>query len=163
MHSDLSTIANVGTFIAALTALLGIWIALHTYRRQMNAQLFLAYTQRYETIMCSLPAAAFRVRFDTDAVLPPRSPDLTLTVLRYLNLCSEEFYLCRVGHLDRKLWRIWEHELQRMLRSQLIRREWPELRREFASYPDFLNYVAVTQRGAPDSSASDRDIPAAVV
>jgi hypothetical protein len=62
-------------------------------------------------------------------------------VLRYLNLCSEEFYLCRCGYLAREVWDIWEAELDRTLWSPIVRREWPELKREFAAYPEFAAYV----------------------
>lgn len=148
MNSDtLSQTVQLATLASSFAAIASIWIALRVYRRQMNAQLFVAYTQRYEEIMSAFPADARTCRLGASAELPPRSEALTLAVLRYLNLCSEEYYLYRTGHLTRTLWRIWEDELKRTVASALVRREWPDLRCEFVSYPDFLAYVERAQDG----------------
>jgi hypothetical protein len=80
--------------------------------------------------------------------------ELTLCVLRYLNLSSEEFYLYRRGYLRREVWDIWEGELLRTLRSPLLRREWKTLRHEFISYPEFSRYVDDAQ-GREESPAPD--------
>jgi hypothetical protein len=148
MTSYLSFVADLGTFLAALAAVGSIWIGLHIYRQQVNAQVFLTYAQRYDGIMCGWPLEALFARFDSDTALPPRSAELKLGVLRYLNLCSEEFYLTSKGHLDRKVWRIWEPEIQRMIQTPLLKREWPDLRSEFSSYPQFVNYVERLQSEA---------------
>jgi len=74
-------------------------------------------------------------------VLPPQSPQLTLCVLKYLNLCSEEHYLRKHGYLAESVWRIWEGDLKRIIGSPLWQREWLSLRTEFVSHPDFLEYV----------------------
>jgi hypothetical protein len=142
----LSQITALVTVLAGLSTVAGLLLGLRIYRRQANAQAFLTYTERYEQIMSSYPPEARLARLDSDRALPPRSPELTLSVLRYLNLCSEELYLFRYGHLDKKLWAIWEDELIRMLRTPLVRREWADLRREFESYPEFLEFVEEAQR-----------------
>ena len=142
----LTQITALVTVLAGLSTVAGLLLGLRIYRRQANAQAFLTYTERYEQIMSSYPPEARLARLDSDRALPPRSPELTLSVLRYLNLCSEELYLFRYGHLDKKLWAIWEDELIRMLRTPLVRREWAELRREFESYPEFFEFVDAAQR-----------------
>ncbi len=38
-----------------------------------------------------------------------------------------------------------EAELQRTLRSPLVRREWPGLKSEFVEYAEFARYVEVVQ------------------
>jgi hypothetical protein len=54
--------------------------------------------------------------------------------VRYLNLCSEEYYLYKQKWLHKKLWGIWEKELIRTLRSPLFVREWKKLADEFDAY-----------------------------
>ncbi len=125
-----------------------ILFAAHTYRRQMNAQLFLEYTRRYEQIMESYPQNALGVRIHSDVHLPEESAALTRGVLRYLNLCSEEFYLWKSGYLSTRIWAIWERELQRTLASQLYRREWQKVACEFEAYPEFCGYVRASQNEA---------------
>src|SRR6266498_3997145 len=106
MNERLAWVVQVATAISTLAAVASVWLAVRIYRRQINAQVFMSYTQRYETIMSGVPDNAFRARFNMGDALPPQSAALSLSVLRYLNLCSEEYYLCKTGHLDRSLWAI---------------------------------------------------------
>ncbi|HEV2665479.1 MAG TPA: hypothetical protein VG324_11240, partial [Blastocatellia bacterium] len=111
-----------------------------------NAQMVIKYAERYEKIMDSFPQEAFRLRFDLDSELPTPSQELTTCVLKYLNLCSEEFYLRKKSYIAKDVWSIWEAELNRTLRSGLFRREWESLRDEFVSYPDFRDFVEKTMK-----------------
>lgn len=137
----LDVLVHVGTLLSIAIAAVGLFLGIRVYRRQMSAQLFLAYTNRYEDIIASLPASARNSRFDLEREPPASSEELSLATLRYLNLCSEEFYLHEHGFLDKKIWRIWEAELERTLKSPLLRREWRELRSEFTAYSDFAAFV----------------------
>lgn len=144
---------DIATLITSLLTLLGVIVAIVTiksssnlHRRQMNAEVFMKYAERYEQIMSSFPENAFRARFSMSEELPPPSEKLTLAILKYLNLSSEEFYLWQKKYVDDEVWKIWEHELIRMLQSPLIRREWQELESEFKSYPEFFNFVEEAQR-----------------
>lgn len=142
---SLQVAAAIGTCVSALAGAGAILVALHTYRRQVNADLFLKYTARYQEVMDSFPAGLRAARLASDGEPPEPSRDLSLAVLRYLNLCSEEYYLCRRGYLSKEVWSIWEDELTRTLSSPLLRREWAELRSEFSAYPEFRNYVDTIQ------------------
>jgi hypothetical protein len=142
--------------IASLATVAGVLLGVRVYRRQINAQLFLAYTERYEAIISGFPPEARLARLNSARALPPRSPELTLAVLRYLNLSSEEYYLWHSGHLDRRLWKVWETELERMLSTPLVRREWAELRLEFVSYPGFASFVDSVQSRPALSAGSVR-------
>lgn|SRR5262245_35203178 len=119
----------------------------------MNAQVLLKYTERYERILEQFPENARAARFDT-RVLPPQSSQLTLCILKYMNLCSEEYYLKEHGYLSESLWRIWEHDLKRMIGSPIVQREWRDLRREFLSHPEFLQYVEGIQNKSEMAAAS---------
>lgn len=135
-------IATVVTIIVAATT---IYVSAQMSRRQMNVQVFTTYADRYESIMNDFPDDAFRARFNSAHELPPTSEQLTLCVLRYLNMSSEEFYLWNSKYIDNKIWQIWEHEIQSVLASPLFKREWPGLAQEFNSYPEFKRYVDSTQ------------------
>lgn len=138
----LNLLAQIATLFSVVIGIVGVWLGVRIYRRQMNAQIFMAYAERYERIMESFPD--FHLRFDVDNP-PPESDQLTLCVLKYLNLSSEEFYMRESKYIAGEVWRIWEHELKRMLQSKLIQREWPKLRKEFESYPEFLKFVEEAQ------------------
>lgn len=143
---------DIATFVTSLLGLIGVVIAIFTiksnsdlHRRQMNAEVFMKYAERYEQIMSCFPEDAFRARFSLGEELPPPSAQLTLAVLRYLNMSSEEFYLWKKEYVADEVWKIWEDELIRILQSPLLRREWQELESEFQSYPEFLEFVMAAQ------------------
>lgn len=133
------------TLILAVFTGAGIIVAIRVYRRQCNVQVFLEYTKRYAETMNTFPEAGRKTRLDSFGEAPPQSEELSLAVLRYLNLCSEEFHLCKKKYLSKDVWRIWEAELKQTLASTLVRREWTRLRKEFESYPEFVEYVDAAQ------------------
>jgi hypothetical protein len=137
--------AQIGTFASALAAVIMIVVAIRAYRRQTNALVFLEYTKRYEVVMTLFPTEARRARLNLDGEIPEPNENLTVAVLRYLNLCSEEFYLCQRGYLAKDVWKIWEAELKRTLQSPLVKREWGALNNEFQAYPEFQLYVEAAQ------------------
>lgn len=103
MHLTIQLAIQIATLISVVVGFLGLIIAMNNYRRQMNVQILMKYTERYEHILDQFPADALSARFDTKA-LPPQGPQLRLCVLKYLNLCSEEFYLVTHGYLSKSLW-----------------------------------------------------------
>ena len=107
-------------------------------------QILMKYTERYEKILDEFPEDAWVARFNSKT-LPPSSAKLTLCILKYLNLCSEEYYFHDDGYLADDVWRIWESDLRKMIASPLVRREWLLLRQEFESDPKFLKYVESIQ------------------
>ena len=143
MNLDLlNFLAQIATLLSLVVGIVTVWLGFRIYRRQINAQIFMAYAERYERIMESFPD--FHLRFDFDNP-PPESDQLRLCILKYLNLSSEEFYMWKSKYLADEVWKIWEHELKRMLQSQLLLREWQKLKGEFESYPEFLKFVEEAQ------------------
>jgi hypothetical protein len=134
-------ITAYGTLLMTFFAAAGFIAGFIYYRRQCNVQVFLEYTKRYADVMNMFPSDGRSARIDLFKEPPPEIEELTLAVMRYLNLCSEEFYLWKNKYLSNGVWRIWEDELKRTLRSPLLRREWNKVRKEFESYPDFCKYV----------------------
>ncbi|HLV79586.1 MAG TPA: hypothetical protein VKT32_04865 [Chthonomonadaceae bacterium] len=148
----LNLVVQLATVASVLATAVTIWITGKLSRRQMNAQLFVTYTQRYESIMSGYPEDALPARFNSDTSLPPESEVLTLYVLRYLNLASEEYYLWKRKYIDHAVWMIWEHEIRRTLASPLMLREWSKIEHEFTSYPEFIKFVEDAQAQALSSS-----------
>lgn len=65
--------------------------------------------------------------------------------LRYLNLCSEEFYLRERRLLSKQVWGIWDREMRSTLSSEPYREAWSYLRQQFKSYPEFSEFVDQAQ------------------
>ncbi len=127
--------------ISILIAAASLFWGFYTYKKQSNIQVFLQYTQRYESIMDSFPEDARFYRFNYEKALPLESEKLTIAVLKYINLCSKEYYLRESGQLSKKVWNIWKDEMERTLQSNLVKREWPKINSEFKSYNKFQRYV----------------------
>ena len=127
-------------------------------RKQTNSQIFLDCVKRYEKIIESFPADAWISRFDQNNLLP-EDPKITSAVHRYLNLCSEEYYLKKHGYFQGafsdEIWKIWEKLLQETLRGALFRREWKKLRGEFLPDTDFYQYVEKIQLSLPSANNGD--------
>lgn len=140
---------QIATLITLLLTAAALFFAFWSFRKQTNCQVYLAYTERYEAIMGSFPDGALESRLRLGETLPARSEDLSICLLRYLNLCSEEFFLYRSGFLSERIWTIWQPEIERMLRSPLFKREWQIIRAEFKSYPVFFAFVEKVQANGP--------------
>ena len=137
----MNLVVQIATVVSIVIGIVAFFYGVKVYAKQMNAQVFLEYTRRYEDIMKSFPKAAWGARLDSEVALPDPSDELSTCVLRYLNLCSEEYYLFRGKYLSKAVWGIWEREIARTLRVPLLRREWLRLCKEFDAYPEFQSYV----------------------
>ena len=139
-------IATIVTLILTAAALLfGLW----SFGKQMNCQVFLAYNERYEKIIRAFPPGALESRLRLGEKLPERSEELSVCILRYLNLCSEEFFLYRKGFLSKKIWAVWNRKSRGCYEVPVMRREWQRIRIEFKAYPDFFAFVEKVQANGP--------------
>ena len=135
-------------FVAVLSIIVGIisfFFGVANYNKQMNAQVFFQYAMRYDEIMNSFPRSARIVRIKSSEALPKSSAELTICVLRYFNLCSEEYYLYESKYLSKKAWGVWKDEMIRTWRTPLFQREWKKIVHEFDTYPEFQSLVKDSQ------------------
>ena len=68
MHITLQLAIQIATLIPEL-GFLGLINTINSYRRQMNVQILMKYTERYERILGQFPQAALAARFDTKVLL----------------------------------------------------------------------------------------------
>ena len=92
------------TPISILFATGSFFWGFYIYKKQNNIQIFFEYTKRYENIMDSFPGETRFYRLNSDKNLPQESTELKIAVLKYINLCSEEYYLRETGLLSKKVW-----------------------------------------------------------
>ncbi|HXM23940.1 MAG TPA: hypothetical protein VN948_21975 [Terriglobales bacterium] len=156
MRVDLDLVLKFATPVGVIGGFVSLVYTINSVRRQINAQILMKYTERYEHILGEFPEDALLGRFDSHAPLPAQSAQLTICLLKYLNLCSEEYYLWKHKYLAKTVWTVWEGDLKRIVGSPLLQREWPRLRVEYLSHRDFLEYVERIQaeHKAPRAAAS---------
>jgi len=135
-------ISLLSAMLTVATIVLGIWV----YWRQINAQLFLEFTRRYDEVMAPMRRAGAGVDLSTVGSLPGDEYDLVL--LRYLNLCSEEFYLYTNNYMAKRVWMIWKADIERTLKSANVRSRWTAgMYKEFESFPAFSDWVNSVLKG----------------
>jgi len=156
MRVDPDLVLKFATPAGVIGGFVSLVYTINNVRRQINAQILMKYTERYEHILDGFPEDALFGRFDSHAPLPPQSTQLTICLLKYLNLCSEEYFLWKNKYLAKAVWVVWEGDLKRIIGSPLLQREWPRLRAEYLSHRDFLEYVERIQaeHKAPRAAAS---------
>lgn len=144
---DLKPFLDFSQLAVNMTGIVILGITIWSFRKQMNAQVYLAYTQRYEDLMacCDDDFRSSLLRLPLDQIDEKRRDKIRVCMLRYLNLCSEEFHLMKSGYLAKAVWGIWQGELEHTLRTPLYVSGWPELEHEFVSHSDFRRYVVDIQ------------------
>ena len=143
----LQVLVGVGTIVSLVIAVVSLLLTRNTFQQQMNAHVYLSYTERFERLVGDCPDG-FRHEFlatEISTLAPVDRSAAKAAIVRYLNPCSEELYLLRAGYLAMEVWSAWEREIERTLRTPLYRSGWKELRGEFESYPEFIKYVERVQ------------------
>jgi hypothetical protein len=151
-HDDWQLVFGAAGAIGAVVAALSLVVGFRQFNRQMNAQTFLAYTQRYEQIMCELPEAVRLGRFGAAIDGWAQDSKVQDAYLRYFRMCSEEYYLYSKKYVDAGLWAIWKHGIVRTVRSPLGIAIWRDVQHEFDLYPQFRDWVREIQ-GADTKAA----------
>ena len=133
-------LANVA---AVLVAVVAIFVALRGVRDELWMITFAEYTNRYAMIMDGLPFEARRPggNFDLDQLQPSERERVLGAMRRYLNLCSEEFYLHGRGKIDKKTWSIWKTGIRDTIRLPCFHGSWSLLRVEYDYFPDFCAFM----------------------
>lgn len=118
-------------------------MSLRSVRDQLWLQTFSEYTRRYLDILDSLPEEA-RVpdeSLDPNELRPAERRKLLISLRRYFNLCSEEFYLRKRKRIDAETWRIWESGIQATMRLPTFRNGWTILGPEYAYFAGFHAFM----------------------
>lgn len=130
-----------------------IYTAVRNNTRQLGAQIFLSYSERLHKLRRSLSDEYYHDRLAAEGNGPA-----SLETRRFVNdivqLVFELHALRRHGYVENKIWRVWEADIHRLLRSPVVWREWPQLQREFDTHPKFVGWVAEIQAGRTDDRST---------
>lgn len=129
---------QVGTLIIGS---LGIWVAMLNQRRQLNAQMFVEVSGRFQELLRLFPTEAWLANRSRIHPLPPPSQEVTDCTLYCLQLIADVYHLQKGGYISKPLWQLWELEIKNTLTGPVFQREWDGLAAEFTHYPDFIQYI----------------------
>ena len=135
--------SQVGTLVLGS---LGVWIAMLNQRRQLNAQMFITITGRFQELLRLFPTEAWLANRNASQPLPARSQEITDCTLYCLQLIADVYHLRQARYISDKLWSAWEREIKHILEGRIFQREWEWLEIEFSHNKDFLRYINTLMR-----------------
>jgi hypothetical protein len=143
--------SQVGTLVLGS---LGVWVAMFNQQRQLNAQMFVTISGRFQELLRLFPTEAWLANRNANQPLPPRSHEITDCTLYCLQLIADVYHLRQGGYISNKLWYAWEREIKHILDGRIFRREWEWLEVEFSHNEKFLKYINELMKPDPVTSAA---------
>ena len=129
-------LAQLGTI---LIGSLGIGVAMRGHRRQLNAQMFIEFSARFQAVLRSMPPEAWLGKGGDS--IPPRTEELTRNSLQWFHLIASLHYLHKLGYISRDLWKPSQLGMKRLLQSPFFQREWLAVEPAFSHYPEYCRFV----------------------
>ena len=148
----LSQLGNAGTI---LIGGMGIFVALRSEQRQLNAQTFLEVSGRFQELLRLFPTEAWLANRNPAHPIPAPSQEITDCTLYALQFASDVYYLRRGGYIPKRLWSVWERAMRKIVTGPVFRREWPGLAAEFAHTVEFAGYINTALRGSEQKLQRD--------
>ena|ERR1700693_2721381 len=147
MAADL--IGQVGQWGTLVVGSVAICVALVNQHRQLNAQMFIEFSGRFQDLLHLFPTEAWLANRNPSQPMPPPSQEVTDCTLYCLQLISDVYYLHQGGYISKRLWMLWEREVKHTLTGRVFQREWAGVAAEFSHNRDFLNYIDALMRCKP--------------
>lgn len=120
----------------------GIWVALLNQRRQLNAQMFIEFSARFQELLRLFPTDAWLANLNPSRPMPPQSQDVRDCTLYCVQLVADVYHLHQAGYITKRLWLLWEREIKRTLTGPVFQREWEGISAEFTNNPGFFDYIS---------------------
>jgi hypothetical protein len=139
--TDLAAI--VGVFITAWA----LYYTVKSFKQQLQLNFFAEYTKRYQEIILNFPESINEQDFRFDSL----AADVRAKTLRYMrayfDLCSEEYFLKRQGHIDDQTWKEWEMGMKFAFSKPAFQQAWAILNIDTIYYGEFSKFVNESVRG----------------
>lgn len=133
--------------VSALVQVFGfvgiIW-GLYLNWRALQTQVAMEFYGRVSDILRRMPSEMRLAKYSGQRfarLSEDQKTAVALSLIEYLNLCSEEFALYRSGRLGTDMWNVSRAEIERNFLSPLWRDVWTHIRTEYESTKEFLTYV----------------------
>ena len=108
----LSQAGQIGTLVVGSV---GICVALLNQRRQLNAQMFIEFSGRFQELLRLFPTDAWLANRNPSQPLPPSSQELTDCTLYTMQFIADVYYLHTGGYISKNIWTLWEREIKHTL------------------------------------------------
>lgn len=139
----LETLLRLMTTGGVFVGMIAVYSAMRNHTRQLNAQIFLAYSDRLQTIRRMLRTDLLPIWKAT-----PNPDELTRilpSLLQVLHLILELYELKTQGYVKPRMWAIWSRDIERFLVTPSVLALRPEIRDEFCGHDRFLAWIEQRQ------------------
>jgi hypothetical protein len=133
-----TTIGQAGTVVVGS---IGVFVALRNQHRQLNAQMFIEFSGRFQDLLRLFPTEVWLANRDSSQPMPPSSKAITDCTFYAVQFIADVYHLHKGGYISTNLWRLWEREIRSTLRGRVFQREWKNLSVEFAHSTEFVSYI----------------------
>ena len=141
--------ALIGQTGTVVVGSIGIVVALRNQNRQLNAQISLEISGRFQELLHLFPTDAWLANRNLSRPLPASTAEVTECTLYTLQFIADVYHLHKSGFISSRLWKLWEREIIRTLSGPVFLREWPDFRAEFDYSQDFVGYINSIMRSNP--------------
>lgn len=135
---------NIGDYIemmAVVIGVIGVYAGFRSVHNQMFVQIFADYTRRYSDIIDLVPHSA-RTGIKLADLGSNEQEQFIKAMRKYMNLCSEEFFLVETSRLDKGTWAMWQKGIKATLTDYPSFAEvWDLIKAEYAFYPSFQEMI----------------------
>jgi hypothetical protein len=138
-------IGALGKLIIALGLAGSVW-GLWQQKRVLQTYVALDFFKRYDAWLIEMPEV-LRSGSSLTSLDEPTRRSVLQAVLRYANLCSEEFALHRRGRVPHDVYSVWAAGMRSYFERPIWRECWGTVRNQYDAYPDFKRYVDGIVRG----------------
>lgn len=135
----LETILRLMTTGGVFVGVAAVYAALRNHTRQLNAQIFLSYSDRLQTVRHILRTELLPIwtaelsEAELAGVLP--------SLLQVMHIIRELYELKAQGYVAARTWAIWSRDVDRFLTTPIVRGLHSEIRHEFHGHDDFIAWI----------------------
>lgn len=128
-----------GVFVGVIA----VYSATRNHMRQLDAQIFLAYSDRLQTIRHLLRNELMPIW--TSAVSDEARSRMLPSLVQVMHLIHELYELRAQGYVKARMWEIWSRDIDRFLVTPIVRDLRDEIRTEFHGHGAFLAWIDARQ------------------
>jgi hypothetical protein len=140
----LDHLGQAGTIIVGS---LGLFIALRNQNRQLNVQMFIEFSGRFQELVKLFPTEAWLANHNPSRPLPLPSQEITDCTLYSIQFVADVYYLHQAGYLSKGLWKLWDRGIRRTLSGRIFKREWVNISVEFNHNQEFIRHIDALVKG----------------
>ena len=138
----LATVLRLMTTGGVLVGVIAIYAAMRNNTCQLNAHIFLAYSDRRQTIRHMLLTDLRSIWNEPSQEELAR---ITPSVLQVLHLVFELYELKAQGYVNPRMWAIWSRDIERFLVTPSVLALRAEIRHEFGVHDKFVEWIEQRQ------------------